>query len=786
MSIESEIERLQIAKSNLKTAIMGKGVHVDDTDKLDTYYMLVSQIEEGSGGGGIDVSATTVTAGDVLAGKKFYTADGVLTEGTIEEALISGKDDKFGVSITSGYLPEPFEYYATNGTYEIAQNTVVLKSGYFKAQTIDVGTRYEQDAVTPGTSDQTIPKDSYIVYGVTVKGEPAYLSENIKKGVSLWGLEGSYEGEGGIDTSDATVTSEDLTVGTVAYGKNGKVYGSRIYAEDPIVYFHNGQLKADQPVYLDPGNPVTMYTFDGTASPDSIVEGETVYVAGGKVTGSMGHLTVGGMVIQENAILSIPSKSYVEFENYQLRDIAGIGDLASENIAKGKTIAGIAGTFEGSGGSFDIVKVTEYSPYVPAYPEQIGFVFDIDATEPTPDGAIPYDASAYEGLYTVTEETKTCTSFGRAYRNANGKYLYAFTYETWSQATDESSSAYWCIGDSLGNGPDSGAFINANEVNNGVFPSEATGWTNAMGFPTINSCTVTSQVTAPATEAIPMVLKGSVTTGYTTGTREWVDGTTSNTYRGFEVEPYKDWYYASFDNKLIGGAVGSSVQYTFYTSMSHETTTAETGETLTFINRSDYPGKFNTVDGVACYDLSADSANRIETTSPSGVFATGKPFAVSIFMRLDNQVYADKWALAVGTNSANKGFCIGYTSDMCIQTTGTGTADSRYISKKAYKGKWVHVFVVNHVEYEEIYINGDLDGTLNWKREVQDTGTMYLGSWFGSGGLGGYIAQIKIYNAVVSPVQVKNEADRCLAMVGSGDSSGNVNWGDDDLNDTGS
>lgn len=50
MSIASEIERLQNAKSALKTAIEGKGVSVPASTKLDGYSALVDSIEQGGGG----------------------------------------------------------------------------------------------------------------------------------------------------------------------------------------------------------------------------------------------------------------------------------------------------------------------------------------------------------------------------------------------------------------------------------------------------------------------------------------------------------------------------------------------------------------------------------------------------------------------------------------------------------------------------------------------------------------------------------------------------------------
>ena len=51
MSVQTELNRLNAAKNNLKTAIEGKGVAVPDGTKLDGYSTLVEQI----GGGGSNV-----------------------------------------------------------------------------------------------------------------------------------------------------------------------------------------------------------------------------------------------------------------------------------------------------------------------------------------------------------------------------------------------------------------------------------------------------------------------------------------------------------------------------------------------------------------------------------------------------------------------------------------------------------------------------------------------------------------------------------------------------------
>lgn len=57
MSVQSEVSRLNAAKSDLASAITAKGVTVPGTTKLDGYAALVEQIEAG-GGGAYDITAT--------------------------------------------------------------------------------------------------------------------------------------------------------------------------------------------------------------------------------------------------------------------------------------------------------------------------------------------------------------------------------------------------------------------------------------------------------------------------------------------------------------------------------------------------------------------------------------------------------------------------------------------------------------------------------------------------------------------------------------------------------
>ena len=98
--------------------------------------------------------------------------------------------------------------------------------------------------ITPGTSDQTIASGTYLTGAQTVKGDANLIAGNIKKGVSIFGVAGSFEGSGGSGGSSdnnceayhITSASAKLnfkTTGTVkvwGYGTATSGYSTSVYA----------------------------------------------------------------------------------------------------------------------------------------------------------------------------------------------------------------------------------------------------------------------------------------------------------------------------------------------------------------------------------------------------------------------------------------------------------------------------------------------------------------------------------------------------------------------------
>lgn len=98
--------------------------------------------------------------------------------------------------------------------------------------------------ITPGTSDQTIASGTYLTGAQTVKGDANLVAGNIKSGVSIFGVAGSFAGSGGgggsgdnnCEAYHITSASDVLSfkgTGTVkvwGYGSKKSNYSTTVYA----------------------------------------------------------------------------------------------------------------------------------------------------------------------------------------------------------------------------------------------------------------------------------------------------------------------------------------------------------------------------------------------------------------------------------------------------------------------------------------------------------------------------------------------------------------------------
>ena len=107
MSIQTQIDRLQTAKTDLITQIAAKGVTVPMDASLDELADLVRAIETGK-----DVSAVTATETDVVKPKVFVDAQGNVKTGVLEPVIryegefVASYDSDYKQQIDCGFKPD--------------------------------------------------------------------------------------------------------------------------------------------------------------------------------------------------------------------------------------------------------------------------------------------------------------------------------------------------------------------------------------------------------------------------------------------------------------------------------------------------------------------------------------------------------------------------------------------------------------------------------------------------------------------------------------------------------
>lgn len=152
---------------------------------------------------GVDTSDATATSANILSGKTAYVDGAKLT----------------GTMTNNGAISKTL---AANGTYTIPAGYHNGSGKVTQSLTTKAATTY-----TPGTSNQTIASGTYLSGTQTIKGDSNLVAGNIKSGVSIFGVTGTYTASSsGIDTSDATATAANILSGKTAYVNGSKLTGT--------------------------------------------------------------------------------------------------------------------------------------------------------------------------------------------------------------------------------------------------------------------------------------------------------------------------------------------------------------------------------------------------------------------------------------------------------------------------------------------------------------------------------------------------------------------------------
>lgn len=177
----------------------------------------------------------TIASGQYLTGAQTISGDSNLIAGNIkngvsifgvtgnyEGSVSSDFDFSPASDITAGDLLQGVSAYGSAGTLvtgniatvtaTLSGNVVTVPTGYIaSSQTITVGTAKAAQTYTPTTSDQTIASGQYLTGVQTIKGDANLIAGNIKSGVSIFGVAGSYVGSGGGGSSTSGVSIIKVT-----------------------------------------------------------------------------------------------------------------------------------------------------------------------------------------------------------------------------------------------------------------------------------------------------------------------------------------------------------------------------------------------------------------------------------------------------------------------------------------------------------------------------------------------------------------------------------------------
>ena len=191
-----------------------------------------------------DISQTTATAKDLLLGKKFYTSEGQLQEGTIEtfsgtDTIVPNKQQQ-KINTKEKYVLHDFTIEAIPQIYNDTSDATAISSDVLEGKTFYNSTGKNEGTISiynGATSIIPTEKDThkfetagkYVPQTLVVEPIPILTKELDEQDTKLSELESEISVlPNAPDLSHTTATANDIAKGKTAYTKDGLVEGTAV------------------------------------------------------------------------------------------------------------------------------------------------------------------------------------------------------------------------------------------------------------------------------------------------------------------------------------------------------------------------------------------------------------------------------------------------------------------------------------------------------------------------------------------------------------------------------